>query len=164
MAVVLTDWLQVMASVGALLSGIGLVGTMATVLILVRQTRAVQQASVAGAYQSILGMSSAINVELRDHPEVYQALVDPALAVDHWDFDEQMRLRPRVAMLAAQQLEYFELVLVTMVAFPHPLQAEWQDYIRGSLARSPYVQRALLDTDWYTDELRALAATPPEAQ
>lgn len=158
MAFVLTDWLQVVASVGALLSGLGLLGTMATVLVLVRQTRAVQQAGVATAYQSIVGMSNALNALLLDHPEVYQALVDPALSIDRWDFDEQMRLRPQVAMVAAQTLDYFELALVTMVAFPRPLQTEWQDYIRGLLARTPYLQRALLDTDWYTAELRALAA------
>ena len=158
MAFVLTDWLQVLASLGALLSGLGLIGTMATVLILVRQTRAVQQASVTAAYQSISGMGSTFNALLLEHPEVYQALRDPELTVDRWDFDEQMRLRPQVALVTVQQLDYFELVLVTMGAFPRPLQVEWQDYISGILARSPYVRRALLDTDWYTAELRALAA------
>ena len=161
MAFVLTDWLQVISSVGALLSGLGLLGTMATVLILLRQTRAVQQASVTAAYQSIIGMGSTFNALLLEHPEVYQALRDPALTVDRWDFDEQMRERPQVAVVTVQQLDYFELVLVTMAAFPRPLQAEWQDYIRGLLARTPYLQRALLDTDWYTAELRALAAELP---
>jgi hypothetical protein len=159
MAIVLTDWLQVATAIGALLSGLGLLGTMATVLILARQTRAVQQASVTTAYQSIISTGSAFNAVLIEHPEIYFALKDPALTVEHWDFDEQMRLRPQVAVLATQQLDYFELVLVTMRAFPPSLQAEWQDYIRGLLARTPYIQRALLDTDWYTAELRALAPT-----
>jgi len=56
-----------------------------------------------------------------------------------------------------QQLDYFELVLVSIEAFPRRLQAEWRDYIGGMLGRNPYMQRALLDTDWYTAELRALA-------
>lgn len=159
MGFVLTDWLQVSTAVGALLSGFGLLGTMATVLILVRQTRAVQQASVTTAYQSIISTSSAFNAVLIEHPEVYFALTDSALTVEHWDFDEQMRLRPQVAMVATQQLDYFELALVTMRAFPRPLQEEWQDYIRGMLERTPYMQRALLDTDWYAAELRALAPT-----
>lgn len=159
MAFVLTDWLQVVASLGSLVSGLGLLGTMATVLILARQTRAVQQASVTTAYQSIVGMSNSFNALLLEHPEVYYALRDPALTVERWDFDEQMRLRPQVAVVTVQQLDYFELVLVTMAAFPRSLQAEWQDYIRGLLERTPYLQRALLDTDWYTAELRALATT-----
>lgn len=157
MTYVLTDWLQVVTAVGALLSGLGLLGTTATVLVLVRQTRAVQQAGVATAYQGIVGLSSAFNQLLFEHPEVYQELTDPALSVEFWDFAEQMQARPRVAIVIIQQLDYFELVLATMTAFPRPLQAEWEDYIRGILGRSPYMQRALLDTDWYTAELRALA-------
>lgn len=158
MTFVLTDWLQAVSAVGALLSGFGLLGTMATVLILVRQTRAVQQASVTAAYQSIVAQSSAFNRLLFEHPEVYQAMRDPTIDVERWDFDEQMRERPQVAMVIVQQLDYFELVLVTMEAFPRSLQEEWRDYIRGILGRSPYLRRALLDTDWYTQELRAIAA------
>jgi hypothetical protein len=131
---------------------------MATVLILARQTRAIQQATVTTAYQSIISTGNAFNAALIDHPEVYFALTDPTLVVEHWDFSEQMRLRPRVAVAATQQLDYFELVLVTIRAFPRSLQAEWQDYIRGILTRSPYIQRALLDNDWYTEELRAIAS------
>jgi HrpA-like RNA helicase len=156
MGVVLTNWLQILTAGGALLSGFGLMGTMATVLILVRQTRAVQQASVTAAYQSIISTSSTFSAVLVEHPEIYFAMKDASQSVSHWDFDEQMRVRPQVAIVTTQQLDYFELVLVTMRAFPRPLQAEWQEYIRGILARSPYMQRALLDTDWYTAELRAL--------
>jgi hypothetical protein len=93
MAFVLTDWVQVATAGGALLSGFGLLGTMATVLILVRQTRAVQQASVTSAYQSIISTSSTFNAVLIEHPELYFALTDSALTVEHWDFAEQMRLR-----------------------------------------------------------------------
>jgi hypothetical protein len=157
MAYVLTDWLQVTASVGSLLSGLGLIGAMATVLVLARQTRALQQASVTAAYQSIISAGNAMSSQLLEHPDVYFALTDPALNIEHWDFDEQMRVRPQVAIVATQQLDYFELVLVTMAAFPRPLQLEWEDYIRGLLARTPYTRRALLDTDWYTEQLRALA-------
>src|ERR1700704_838426 len=107
MAFVLTDWLQVVTSVGALLSGLGLLGTTATVLILVRQTRAVQKANVTTAYQSIIGMSNTFNALLFEHPEVYHALVDPELTVERWDFGEQMRLRPQVALVTVQQLDYF---------------------------------------------------------
>ena len=46
---------------------------------------------------------------------------------------------------------------MTISSFPRSLQAEWRDYIRGLVERNPYMQRALLDTDWYTAELRALA-------
>ncbi|HTE85940.1 MAG TPA: hypothetical protein VK821_14520 [Dehalococcoidia bacterium] len=158
MAFVLTDWLQVATGVGALLSGFGLIGTMATVLILVRQTRAVQQASVTAAYQSIISTSSTFNAVLVEHPEIYFGLTDPELKDEHWDFNEQMRLRPQVAIIATQQLDYLELVLITMRAFPRRLQAEWQDYIRGILERTPYMRRALLDDDWYTAELRALVS------
>lgn len=157
MAYALTDWLQVISAVGALLSGLGLLGTMATVIILVRQTRAVQQSSITSAYQSIISMGNAFNNLLFEHPEVYDALIDPALSVERWDFREQMRERPQVAIVAVQQLDYFELVLVTMGAFPRDLQEEWKDYIRGLLSRTPYIRRALMDNDWYTAELRALA-------
>jgi hypothetical protein len=58
---------------------------------------------------------------------------------------------------AVQQLDFFELVLVSIEAFPSSLQAEWRDSIRGLLGRNPSMQRALLNTDWYTAELRALA-------
>jgi hypothetical protein len=129
---------------------------MATVLILARQTRAIQQANIITAYQSIISMGASFNAALIDHPEVYFALTDPRLTVERWDFNEQMHLRPQVAVAATQQLDYFELVLVTIRAFPRSLQTEWQDYIRGILTRSPYMQRALLDNDWYTAELRAL--------
>lgn len=158
MAFVLTDWLQVVASFGSLLSGLGLLGTTATVLILARQTRAVQQASMSTAYQGIVSMANSFNQVLFEHPETYYALRDPALPVDRWDFDEQLHLRPQVAVLTVQRLDYFELVLATMGAFPRSLQAEWRDYIRGLLERNPYVRRALLDNDWYTAELRALVA------
>ena len=157
MTFTLTEWLQVIASVGSLLSGLGLVGAMATVLVLARQTRAVQQASVTAAYQGIIGMSSAFNTVLLEHPEIYHGLRDPSLAIDKWDFDEQMRQRPQIAMFTVQELDYFELVLVSMNSFPQSLQEEWRDYIRGLLGRNPYMRRALLDTDWYTSELRALA-------
>jgi hypothetical protein len=156
-AVVLTDWLAVVTALGVLLSGLGLLGTMATVVILARQTRAVQQATVSAAYQSIIAQGSAHNRLFFEHPEVYQALRDPDLTVERWDFDEQMQEHPQVTMVIIQQLDYFELVLVTMVAFPRSLQDEWRDYIRGILGRSPYMRRCLLDTDWYTAELRALA-------
>ncbi|HTE86802.1 MAG TPA: hypothetical protein VK821_18970 [Dehalococcoidia bacterium] len=61
MALVLTDWLQLATARGALLSGFGLLGTMAIVLI-------------------------------PKYPEIYFALTDPALTVEHWDLNEQMRL------------------------------------------------------------------------
>lgn len=155
--VALVDWLQVAAAVGSLLSGLGLLGTAATVLILIRQTRAVQQANVASAYQSIIGISTSMNALLLEHPEILQTLKDAALTLERFDFEEEMRQRPQAAMVTVQQLDFFELVLVTMAAFPPSLQAEWQDYIRGMLARNPYMRRACLDTDWYTEELRALA-------
>jgi hypothetical protein len=161
MAFVLTDWLQATTAVGGLLSGLGLLAATATVIVLVRQTRAMQQAGVIAAYQSIISTGTSFSSVLIEHPEVYFALRDPALTVERWDFDEQMRLRPQVAMVTTQQLDYFELVLVTMRALPRSLQAEWEDYIRGILSRNPYMQRALLDTDWYTAELRALATTDP---
>jgi hypothetical protein len=157
MAFALTDWLQVVGSLGSLLSGLGLVGTMATVMILARQTRAVQQANVTTAYQGIIGMENAFTSALLERPEIFNMLRDPALVVDRWDFDEQMRLRPQVAIFTVQQLDCLELVLVSIAAFPHALQAEWRDYIRLRLQRNPYMRRALLDTDWYTAELRALA-------
>jgi hypothetical protein len=47
-------------------------------------------------------------------------------------------------------------VLITIKAFPRPLQEEWRDYIHGLLERTPYLRSALLDNDWYTAELRAL--------
>jgi hypothetical protein len=159
MAFALTDWLQVVTAAGALPSGLGLLGTVATVLILVRQTRAMQQASVTAAYQSIISTSSALDAVMVEHPDIYFAMTDSTLTVEHWDFDAQMRLRPQVAIVATQQLDYFELVLVTMRAFPRSLQEEWQDYIRGMLTRTPYMRHALLDTDWYTAELRALVTS-----
>jgi hypothetical protein len=155
MALVLTDWVQVATASGALLSGFALIATLATVLILLRQTHAVQQASVTAAYQSIISTSSTFNAVLIDHPEIYFDLTDPGLRVDRWDFNEQMRVRPKVAIMATQQLDYFELVLITIKAFPRPLQEEWRDYIRGLLERTPYLRSALLDNDWYTADLRA---------
>ena len=157
MAYLMTDWLQVVGSLGSLLSGLGLLGTAATVFILARQTRAVQQTNITTAYQGIISMSNSFNAVLLEHPEIFRELRDPALAIERWDFEEQMRLRPQIAMFTVQQLDYFELVLVSIEAFPRPLQAEWRDYIGGMLGRNPYMQRALLDTDWYTAELRALA-------
>jgi hypothetical protein len=62
------------------------------------------------------------------------------------------------ARVAVQTLDYYELVLVTMAAFPGSLQTEWQDYLRGQLMRAPYLRRAVLDSGWYTEELHALVA------
>ena len=157
----LTDWLHVTTAVGSLLRGLGLLGTLATVLILARQTRAMQHAGVATAYQGIVAAGNAISSQLLEHPEILHTLRDPALSVEQWDFAEELRLRPQVAVFVTQQLDYFELVVATMGVFPRALQTEWRDYIRGRLDRSPYVRRALLDTDWYTADLRAIALTSP---
>jgi hypothetical protein len=143
--------------VGSLLSGLGLVGTAATVPILARRTRAVQQAGVTTAYQGIFGMASTFNAPLIEHPEILDALHDPALLAEQWNFEERTQRRPQVAMLTVKQLGYFELVLVRMGSLPRSLQEEWRDYIRGLPERAPYMWRALLETDWYTAELRALA-------
>ena len=75
---------------------------------------------------------------------VVVAQVDPT-NVEHWVFEEQMALRPRVAVFAIKQLDYFELVVATMGAFPPSLQAEWRDCVRSLLERSHYVRRVLLD-------------------
>ena len=89
--------------------------------ILARQTRATQHASVATAYQSIVAAGNAISAQFLEHPENLQTLRDPELKLEHWDFEEQMALRPRVAVFAIQQLDYFELVVATMGAFPPSL-------------------------------------------
>jgi hypothetical protein len=157
MQLLLSDWLQVMASVGALLSGLGLVGTMCSLLIFARQARASEQSSIATAYQSIVSAGSNINMLYLDHPELLASLNDPIYDGGEWDFERLRTQDTRLVVYSAQVLDYYELVLVTMGAFPRDLREEWQDYIRNQLQRQPFVRRVLLATDWYTEELRSLA-------
>ncbi|HLZ70273.1 MAG TPA: hypothetical protein VKV26_10245 [Dehalococcoidia bacterium] len=152
----LTDWLQVLASVGSLLSGLGLVGTMCSLLIFARQARASEQASIATAYQAIVTAGSNNNMLYLDHPELLEALNDPKYAEGEWDFARLRGEDPRLILVCAQVLDYYELVLVTMGAFPRHLRQEWQDYIRSMLQRQSVVRQVLLTTDWYTEELRSL--------
>ncbi|HZQ38749.1 MAG TPA: hypothetical protein VFD32_22685 [Dehalococcoidia bacterium] len=154
----LTDWLQVIASLGSLLSGLGLLGTMGSLLIFARQARASEQATIATAYQAIVSAGSNNNMLYLEHPELLAGLNDPKYAEGEWDFEQLRQEDTRLILVSAQVLDYYELVLVTMGAFPRHLRAEWQDYIRNQLQRQPFVRRVLLSTDWYTEELRALGA------
>lgn len=157
----LTDWLQVMASIGSLLSGLGLVGTMCSLLIFAREARASEQATIATAYQAIVSAGSSTNMLYLEHRELLTALNDPKYAEGDWVFEQLRREDPRLILVSAQVLDYYELVLVTMGAFPRHLRAEWQDYIRNMLERQPFVRSVLLNTDWYTEELRALGRAEP---
>ncbi len=157
----LTDWLQVIASVGSLLSGLGLIGTMGSLLIFARQARASEQATIATAYQAIVAAGSNTNMLYLEHPELLNALNDPKYAEGEWGFDALRREDPRLVLVAAQVLDYYELVLVTMGAFPRHLREEWRDYIRTMLQRQPFIRSVLLTTDWYTEELRALGRGEP---
>ncbi len=153
----LTNWLQVMASIGSLLSGLGLLGTMGALLLFLRQARASEQASIATAYQAIVSAGSNTNMLFLEHPELLAGLNDPKYAEGDWEFEQLRGEDTRLILVSAQVLDYYELVLVTMGAFPRHLREEWQDYIRNQLRRQSFVRRVLLATDWYTDELRALA-------
>src|SRR5690242_17092111 len=96
-----------------------------------------------------------------EHPDLLAALNDPIYDEEsEWDFERLRAEDSRLVIYTAQVLDYYELVLVTMGAFPRHLRNEWQDYIRSQLQRQPFVRRVLLVTDWYTEELRALAAPP----
>lgn len=155
MRALLTDWLQVISALGALLSGLGLFGVMGSVFLLLRQTRIMEAANRAATYQSLIATGSSVNMIMFEHPELLDALHDePDLENSFPPPTEQER---RTLLLATQMLDYFELVLVTVDMFPPPLQEEWRDYIRTQLRRLPYLRAVVLMTDWYTAELRALA-------
>lgn len=153
----LTDWLQVATAIGSLLSGLGLIGVVGSFLVLIKQTRAVQATSVTTAYQGIIQAGTAVNGLYLQYPEAH-AQMRAAPAYEPGESYEPGREDPRLVMMAAQTLDYFEMILVTMNAFPRGLQEEWRDYIRGQLRRQPYLQRVVHGTDWYTEELRILAS------
>ena len=70
-SLVLANWLQVLASVGAPLGVLGLVGTAVSVFVLRRQTRALETASMAAGYQSIIAMSSSVNKLFIEKPSSF---------------------------------------------------------------------------------------------
>lgn len=155
-AVALTDWLQVATAIGSLLSGLGLVGVLGSFLVLIKQTRAAQNTSVTTAYQGIITAGTTVNSLLLQYPEVLEEMRTAEPLLDGEDFALEQE-NPRLVLIAAQTLDYFELILVTMAALPPSLRDEWRDYIRSQLRRQRYLQRVVVGTDWYTDELRALA-------
>jgi hypothetical protein len=155
-AVWLTDWLQVVSAIGSLLSGLGLIGVLGSFIFLIKQTRAVQNTSVATAYQGIVSAGTTVNNLYLQYPDLMPLLrnVDPLAEGAEWEPGHD---DPRLVMIAAQTLDYFELILVTMAAFPRRLQDEWRDYIVGQFRRQRYLYRVVVRTDWYTEELRELA-------
>lgn len=155
--VALTDWVQTVAAIGSLLSGLGLIGVLGSFLVLIRQTRATEQYSVATAYQGIFSAGTTVNSLYMQYPEIAAQMraARPLAAGEEW---EPASDDPHLVLMAAQTLDYFELILVTMTALPQSLRDEWRDYIRGQLRRQIYLQRVVAGTDWYTVELRALAS------
>lgn len=153
---VLTDWLQVMTAVGSLLSGLALIGSMASIFLLLKQTRAVERTGVATAYQTIVAMNSEINQLFLRHPNLLEALLNPG-PEDGWNLENERRNNLEVTMAAVQVLDFFEAALAVIPAFPAPLRTEWAEYIQSQLRRQRYLTRVVLATDWYTRELRQLA-------
>jgi hypothetical protein len=154
--IALTNWLPTIAAIGSLLSGLGLIGVLGSFVVLIRQTRATEQYSVATAYQGIISAGTTVNALLLQYPEVLDELRtgEPLLNGEELALEQE---NPRLVIIAAQTLDYFELILVTMTALPPTLREEWRDYIRNQLRRQRYLQRVVAGTDWYTEELRALA-------
>lgn|GEM_PF-2261030 len=158
MPYVLTDWLQVIASLGALLSGLGLIGVMGSFIVLLRQTRAIETATMAATYQGLITTGSAVNALMFEYPELIDVLhQEPPGGASNEESFPLDQTDKRAVLLATQMLDYFELILMTMATLPPHLQQEWRDFIRGQLRRMPYLRRLAIGTDWYTDELRQLA-------
>src|SRR6185312_377814 len=115
--IALTDWLQTIAAIGSLLSGLGLIGVLGSFVVLIRQTRATEQYSVATAYQGIISAGTTVNALLLQYPEVLEDLRtgEPLLNGEELALEQE---NPRLVLIAAQTLDYFELILVTMTALP----------------------------------------------
>jgi hypothetical protein len=153
---------EIIGALGSLL--IGLFATAASLLYLVRQTRASERATTAAVYQSLIAMGHSIADMFRERPELYAQIFGHPLIPSPGSLIQEQLTNPRRFYAAAKFLDYFEIILVLWPSIPESLQGPWKAYIKTQLANSPYLRRMLLDTHWYGDDLKQLCREAEELQ
>ncbi|HEY0320825.1 MAG TPA: hypothetical protein VGC66_07730 [Pyrinomonadaceae bacterium] len=143
-----SNWIEIVAAIGSLLSGIGIFAAAASLIYLARQTR-------ASVYQGIVAMGNSINDMFLEKPELYNQIFGDAAVHAEINIDDFPSNNPQCFFAAQKYLDYFELILVTRKGIPKKLQAPWENYIKSHFINSALL-RAMVNTDWYGKELQDL--------
>lgn len=128
-ALTASDWIGL---AGVVVNGAALIGVIASLLFLSRQTKAARDATLALVYQNISGQMADIN----------------RLFVDHWDlreyfyanaaFDDEDPRRQQVAAIAELVVDFMDNALTQCpVLERHDVEADWTAYFRDLYDSSP---------------------------
>jgi hypothetical protein len=149
--------IETLGAIGSFLSGIGLFAAAAGLFYSVQQTRAAEKATSAAVYQSIVAMADSINDMFIERPELHPQLFGDAAISSTPNVVNEQAANPRRFFAALKWLDYFDVVLIHWKWVPEDLYEPWREYIKETLASSSYLQRIILETKWYSDDLRQMA-------
>ncbi len=150
------NWIELVAAIGSLLSGIGLFAAAASLIYLARQTLANERATTAAVYQSIVSLGDSINNMCIEKPELYEKIFGGASAPADTSLNDLQHTDPQRYFAAQKWLDYFETILVSWSAIPEHLHQPWRDYMKSYLIDSPLLQLIVFETQWYGDDLKKL--------
>jgi len=98
-------WLEVISSVGSLLSGVGIVIAVMGLFFLIRQTRAGELSTTATVYQSIVTLGNSINDMFINQPELHREIFGPTADFTAANAEQEQCEHPRRFYAALKWLD-----------------------------------------------------------
>lgn len=139
------DWTKVGAIANCLIA----VGTLASVVVILRSIRGVRRTLEGNAYQAIHTMMTNIHITLMKDPNFRKILYGPPFRPSP---DERHADAAALEAGAEMVIDLFDNIYCQMDVIPPHAFEGFDEYMRGVYARSTYLQEFLTDhADWYSD-------------
>ena len=157
MAIDVALTLQLLSTIGALLSGLAAIFVAISLLFLLKQARANERAATATVYQAITSMGLSVTDTFLEYPDLWRALF-PADAELSDALATRKQADPVQLKLAAlKYLDYIDYALENLGAVPEPLRPVWETFARDILTSSPYIRdTAVAHRGWYGGRVNAI--------